>query len=999
MGTIFSGTGLISGLDISSIVDRLMAIEARPRDLLKTRVGNIDAQRTAYLDISARITAMLSRLTSLNRRSGFLASTATSSNPAAIGATVGENAAPGAYTFRVRSLASTQQVVSRGFSATNATIPSGTITLESARARVNTLTRLDSLNGFAGVQRGAIRLTDASGAERTVNLSEAATLADVVERINAAGINIRAGVRGDHLELTETTGGTIRIAEVDDGRTASDLGFGPGRTYSTAGSVTGSDLLRLSENTPLTAINDGNGVRARRAGGDFSINGMTVDLSGLMTPNTRLARLNHGAGVRLGEFRITTYDESGTATQRTVDVSGATTIGAVKTAIEGAAPGVTVTITGDRLIVGYPSNVANRRITIEDINGGTTASDLAISGDSTTGRINGRDNLTNDTMADVLAAINHADTSDGSVRASLDGMAIRIEAGETVVINAIDDTPALDDLGIPKGEFAGAVTGSRLLGGIDSVLLRTLNGGRGITTGQIYLEAGGQSTTVDLSGVATLRDAVDRINAGFASANIAAEVAYDSTGTRLVARSHDGVTPLRIADLTGNFAQTAGIQEIGATIRGANLQRQYVNEATRLAALNNGRGVSGGTLRITNAAGVSATIDLNDASTRSLQDVIARINDANINVTARVNDTGDGLLLEDGSTGPGALSVTDQTGTAARDLNLTGASSGGRIDGSYEIRIDAGSGLTLQGLVDRINASGAAPATASILNDGTNVTPYRLQLNARGSGLAGEFIIDGGATGIDFTTLSRAQNAEIILGGAVGGVVVTSSSNTFTNVVPGLTLNLTGTSDEPVTVTVNQDSSTAKTALAGIVEAFNAAITRIRDASGYDADTDTRGILLGDSTVKSVESRLIRYFTGSIPGATGPLTRFSQLGITIRNGELQFDQAKFDAAYAQDPEAVIRLFTTAETGLAASLKKRLEEITDASTGMMGRRNKALENQKEDINDRIEDLNELLARKRDRLLRQYQAMESALAQMQSQQSALGQLSSLSLARSQ
>lgn len=993
MGTIFSGTGLISGLDITSIVDKLIAIEARPRDLLTQRASNIDAQRTAFLDISARISGILSRLAALNRRSAFVASSAISSNPSAIGVTVGDNAVPGSYQFRVRSLASSQQLVSRGFASTTAAIPSGTITLESARARVNTDTQLDSLNGYAGVQRGSIQLTDASGTERTVNLSDATTLSDVVDRINAVGLNIQARVRDDHLELRETTGGTIRIAEVDDGRTAADLGFGAGHTYSTTGGLTGTDLLRLSESTPISALNDGTGIRTQRAGGDFSINGMTVDLSGLMTPNTRLARLNHGSGVSLGSFRITTYDASGVATQHNVDLSSANTIGDAKSVIEGSAPGVTVTVTGDKLIVGYSGNATSRRLTIEDVNGGSTASDLGITGDSATGRINGRDSLTNDTVADVLAAINYADASDGSVHASLDGMGIHIDAGASAVIAAINDAPALDDLGLPKGTFNAPVTGSRLLGGIDSVLLRTLNGGQGINAGQVYLEAGGQSTTVDLTGVETLQGAVDRINDAFSTANIAAEVSYDSTGTRLVASSHDGVTPLRIADLTGNFALTAGIQETGATIRGANLQRQYVNEATRLTALNNGRGVSAGTFRITNAAGVSATIDLSDASSKSLQDVITRINDSNIGVTARVNDTGDGLLLTDGSTGPGALAVADQTGTAARDLNLTGASTGGAIDGSYEIRINTGNGLTLQGLVDRINQSGATPAAASILNDGTSVSPYRLQLNARASGRAGEFVLDGGTTGIDFTTLSRAQDAQVILGSGVGGVVVSSSSNTLTNVVPGLTLNLTGTSDDPVTVTVNEDSSTAKQAISDLVDAFNDSISRVRDASGYDADTDTRGILLGDSTADAIENRLVRYFTGVIPGATGAITRFSQLGITIRNGNLQFDETKFDAALAQNPEAVISLFTDATSGLATTLKTRLEAITDSSTGLIGKKSKSLESQKKDLTDRIDTLNELLDRKRERLMTQYQAMESALAQMQSQQSALGQISSL------
>ena len=46
MGTITSGIGLISGLDFGLIVDQLIAIEARPLNLLLLRIGALAAPRT-----------------------------------------------------------------------------------------------------------------------------------------------------------------------------------------------------------------------------------------------------------------------------------------------------------------------------------------------------------------------------------------------------------------------------------------------------------------------------------------------------------------------------------------------------------------------------------------------------------------------------------------------------------------------------------------------------------------------------------------------------------------------------------------------------------------------------------------------------------------------------------------------------------------------------------------------------------------------------------------
>ena len=70
---------------------------------------------------------------------------------------------------------------------------------------------LEELNGYHGVQRGSFKLIDGQGSEAVISLSDAATLADVTDKINQAGINVRAEVRGDGLVLTETTGGVLRV--------------------------------------------------------------------------------------------------------------------------------------------------------------------------------------------------------------------------------------------------------------------------------------------------------------------------------------------------------------------------------------------------------------------------------------------------------------------------------------------------------------------------------------------------------------------------------------------------------------------------------------------------------------------------------------------------------------------------------------------------------------------------------------------------------------------
>lgn len=993
MGTIFSGTGLVSGIDIQSLVNQLVAVSARPRDLLEQRIGTIDAQRTALLDLSARISAILSRATELKRASAFGAVKASSANTSVLTATAASGAVPGTYSFVVQSLATRHQVVSRGFASADASLSSGVVTIESAAARVNARTRLEELNGFAGVQRGALRLTDASGASATISLTDAVTLADVVERINTAGLSIRAEVRGDHLRLVETSGGALRVSEVDGGRVAADLGFGPGNTYSATGRLDGSDLVYLSGTTPLSQLNDGLGVRRAAAGGDFSVSGdgfstFTVDLSGLLTHETRLAQLNHGTGVNLGRVRITTTDAAGVATPYELDLSGLETVGQVVEAISQGVPGVTVTLAGSpsRLVVGYADGSTTRALKIEDVSG-TAARDLGIAGDVQTGKINGRQILFMDSVQDVLNAVQYASGNDGSVRATIEGarLVLYSDAGGKLTLTDVGQSQALADLGLTAGTYEGQAAGARLLGGIDSVLLRTLNGGAGISGGVVRIQAGTSDVTVDLAGVQTLAEAVERIRDSLAAGGMDVEIGYDTTGTRLELRSVDGVTSVTVRDVQGGFAQQTGLAGTGAVLRGVNLQRRYVSETTALSELNGGAGVTPGSLRITNSLGVFKTIDLSAGTVRTLGDVIAEINRYadELRVRARINDTGDGLLLEDAAGGTLALKVEDVSGSTARDLKLAGEFEDGRVDGSFEERYDVSrSGQTLGGLLAAISAQSRL-ATASLLNDGTAYQPYRLQVSSRATGTSGELLLDGGTTGLDFTTLVRAQDARVLLS---GGVMVTSASNTITELVPGLTLTLTGTSDSPVEVTVARDVDKLVESLKGLVSSFNAALDRISQLGRYDPETQTRGVLLGDGSLLTIESRLRRFATQR---AEGQLSQLSQVGLRLEGGRLVLDEQKLRDRMAEDPTAVSELFTDPQDGLAVWLESQTKAITGAS-GLIGRRTDALEQQRDSLKARVDQMNELLGLKRERLTRQFLAMEQALAQLQSQQSALSQL---------
>lgn len=114
--------------------------------------------------------------------------------------------------------------------------------------------------------------------------------------------------------------------------------------------------------------------------------------------------------------------------------------------------------------------------------------------------------------------------------------------------------------------------------------------------------------TLDLSGTETLRGVIDLINQAAEAEELGIEASCDHTGTRLLIESIDGVSGISISDVPGygTFAADTGLAQSEPTVRlrSDNLQRQYINEATRLEDLNNGRGLTLGTISLTNSHGL-----------------------------------------------------------------------------------------------------------------------------------------------------------------------------------------------------------------------------------------------------------------------------------------------------------------------------------------------------------------------------------------------------------
>ncbi|HET6878622.1 MAG TPA: flagellar filament capping protein FliD, partial [Pirellulales bacterium] len=766
---------------------------------------------------------------------------------------------------------------------------------------------------------------------------------------------------------------------------------------------------------------------------------VSIKLGGFVNSATPLSQLNGGAGVPRGKITIT--DRSGATA--TVDLSAAQTIDDVVNDInQTSGIHVQAAVSGNSLVLTDKSGSTNSNLIVQDIANGTTAASLGIaasvaantltgtnlvtlSGSTQLGTLNDNNGIgtakavpdfnvtlkdgtvfavqlgSATTVQNVLDDINNNNLNGGKLTASVSGNHLVLTdntgGSGTLTVAALNGSSAAKDLGILGTEQGGGVlTGSPIIAGLDTVLLKDLNGGSGITTpGSIQLtDRSGKTATVNLSSAATLNDVITAINgAGLgltASVNSAQDGIQinDTTGqtaSNLIIADVGGGTTAANLHLTANTASTS--------VNSGDLNLKYISLNTALTSLNGGAGIQQGSFQITDSTGRSAVVDLTGSNINTVGDVITAINTSGAGVRASINATGDGILLTDIAGGSGTLQVADQGGTTAASLKLAGSAVNGQIDGAFRYSVNVGPNDTLSTLQQDLLNSGA-PVTTNILNDGASSQPYHIMIGSEQSGLAGRLLIDTGTTGLSLSTLTPAANAVVQVGVASGNnLLFTSSTNTFSNILPGLTIDVTGTSSTPVTVSVGQDSSALVSAIQNFVNDFNTVSSTIAQDDSYDTSTNTGSILYTNPTVEQINNTLTNYITGTWGASTDKTHSLLQMGITLSNGQLSVNSSALQAAVASDPSGVQDFLGNATNGMATKLATALQNFTLPFTGAIAQQSNNLTQQISDQQAQITFLNAEIAAKQTLLQNEFANMETNLAAIQSHSSLLSQLANL------
>jgi len=637
--------------------------------------------------------------------------------------------------------------------------------------------------------------------------------------------------------------------------------------------------------------------------------------------------------------------------------------------------------------------------------------------DGTTGQIDlspiesgGSNVIEETTLGEILDVINAAVPEKLQVQIAPDGDRLIItdltEGAGTFQLQSLHDSNALADLGLDGQAVDGQITGRRIFGGAGTVLLSSLGGPTGLgPLGLLDLtDRSGTSDTVDLADAETLDEVIDAINA--AGVEILAQVNQARNGIELVDTTGSTAGNLVVANGDG---ETATADKLGIAVddnvtkvNSGDLHLQVIAHNTLLDNMNGGAGVALGMFSIFDTAGVSRELNLSE-DTKTIGDVIRQINLLSLGVVAEINETGDGIRIRDTAHGSGTLQIIEGSSTAAKDLHLLGdvleVEIAGQttqvIDGTTTCIIDLDEDDSFEDLLTKINDLGAG-VTASTFVDGSN-KPYRLSLASDRAGKAGQLVLDTSGVDFQFQEIVRAQDAMLVFGdpgAAASSVCITSSSNDFTDVLSGISLQIKDASAEPVTITVSTTDTDLVASAKTLVQNYNSFREKLLELTAYDVETNTGSILTGDATALRLDTDLSYLLSGRFAGA-GSIQSLGELGISLKaDGTLDLDESQFKAAYAADPQAVKEFFTEEQFGVSARFGNLIEQIAGEEGSLLATRFETLNSKIQQNQERIDSMTEQLDRQREQLLTEFYRMETAISKMQSNLSVISAIQPIS-----
>jgi flagellar hook-associated protein 2 len=335
------------------------------------------------------------------------------------------------------------------------------------------------------------------------------------------------------------------------------------------------------------------------------------------------------------------------------------------------------------------------------------------------------------------------------------------------------------------------------------------------------------------------------------------------------------------------------------------------------------------------------------------------------------------------------VEVTQLANSAQRTFTFTSPGSAQKltVDG-HEFEVSAGE--SAQSLADAINSTSGATVYAAVVEGGTIVLSDR-QTGSTG----GEFIKvsdPGGALVEEAGTAKEGKDAEF----KVDGVTGTSSSNTVTDAIPGVTLTLGGvTPDGPVTIDVlapGPNPSAVEAQVQSFVKLYNSTVSAIQTQVATKPPTKpvageySTGVLFGDVELTSLLDNMRDSMYEPIAGLPTEMSSPFDIGISTGaptgggtssqaslEGLLTVDPTKLAEAVKANPAEVEQMLEQWSQNLQSMV-----EGAGAPGGTIEARVNGDGDQITQLSTQISTMNEMLAQREKALKATYAALEGVIS---------------------
>jgi flagellar hook-associated protein 2 len=363
--------------------------------------------------------------------------------------------------------------------------------------------------------------------------------------------------------------------------------------------------------------------------------------------------------------------------------------------------------------------------------------------------------------------------------------------------------------------------------------------------------------------------------------------------------------------------------------------------------------------------------------------------------------------LANASTVVGTGTLTIQLGTYNSTGNTFTAQSG---SSPVNITINS-SNDTLGGIAAAINRASAG-VTASIVTDNSG---SRLVVSSSNTGTANAFkltVADSDGNNTDTSGLSQIAFDPAAAAGAgknltqtqaaadaqfsINGLSLTSSTNSITSAIAGVTLNLTQApapgSTLQAQVTVSSDTTGVTNSVNTFVQAYNSLVNLESSLTSYNASANTASTLTGETPMFELSSQLRSILGSQLSVASGGLSWLADVGIDFQsNGTLSLNTTKFAAALSVNPSAVQQLFSKAtgtgnQQGFAVQLASAVESML-APNGLVSGTQSSLQSTISTMNNQITQMQARLTQTQQQLIAQYSQLNADLVTAQQNQVAL------------